>query len=365
MPLIPTDERNLSFLGHLEELRARLIKVAVGIVFGAIAGWFLAPPALNLITIPIKEAGIVQQGGLTLTLALTPEGYLKAVDLPEALAPIQESAGILAPTMPLVPDETDRVTTGSAVTSPVLTSPALTVPPPVKTPAVQPPMPYDIAALVFADPVSGQPLATFLRSDRQGVFYLRPMDPFLIRLKAALILGILIALPIIFYQVYAFIAPGLTPNERLWAGPFYFSALLLFPIGAAFAYYMLRFALLFFAQYASEDVYVFNDLRAYLSFALTTMLAFGVVFELPLLVLLVTRLGLVSVEKLASQRRLVFVILLVIAAVATPTGDPFTLAAMTLPLYALFELSLIVSRLTAAKAEDDGPASENPRDEVE
>jgi sec-independent protein translocase protein TatC len=97
-----------------------------------------------------------------------------------------------------------------------------------------------------------------------------------------------------------------------------------------------------------EGAYLYNDMAAYLSFVLYTMAAFGIVFELPLAIVLATQLGLIRREVLAAQRRVVFVVLVFVAAVVTPSQDPITLMIMAVPLYLLFEASLAVSKMLEA-----------------
>jgi len=158
------------------------------------------------------------------------------------------------------------------------------------------------------------------------------------------VLGVLFALPVILWEIWSFVAPGLVPSERRFALPVIAAGTILFPIGALFAYFMLGVTLQVLSAFSFGETPVMNDATEYLSFVLMMMLAFGVVFELPVGIVIATRLGLVSVAWLASRRRYVFVVLLLVAAVVTPTQDPITLFAMALPLYVLFEASLIVSR---------------------
>ncbi|MCC5874711.1 MAG: twin-arginine translocase subunit TatC, partial [Candidatus Sumerlaeia bacterium] len=198
------------------------------------------------------------------------------------------------------------------------------------------------------------------------LLYLRPMDPFLVRLKAALVFGLFLAMPFLLYQVWAFIEPGLVDRERRVALPLLLAGTVLFPLGAGFAYFMMEIALRFFASFVVADAVMFNDAQAYLSFVLTMMLAFGIVFELPLALVLAMHVGITTPEWLAARRKYIFVFLLVAAALITPTGDPITLMALALPLYALFEISLIVGRMLRQDAEvmdeeaDSGIGDDDP-----
>lgn len=326
------DPKEMTLLAHLEELRYRLLASFTAVLVGVVVGWFFSQAAIDLLIEPIQAAGLVTRASdaATLQFDIDEDGTLRLRGTTELLREIRaDLEGEIPPSELAAP----------------------------------------LSRMEFFVPGIEAPARTWQSVGRSGVIYLRPMDPFIIQLKTAIMLGIAFALPVILYHIYAFISPGLLPHERMWVGPCYLVAILLFPLGAAFAFYIMKYALIFFAQYVSPDAYVFNDVKAYLSFVLTTMLAFGIVFELPVVVLVATRIGLVKVETLAAKRKFVFVGLMIICAVVTPTVDPFTFMAMTIPLYALFEASLVVSRMAdwaAAKrraeeeAEDDGEGQASP-----
>ncbi|MDK2972965.1 MAG: sec-independent protein translocase protein TatC [Candidatus Sumerlaeota bacterium] len=310
------DDHSMSVLEHLDELRTRLIRSVAAIMIGTIVGYFLAPTAIGLLLIPIEQSGLVRKGVDVARIEVGEDGtfHLGRIGKPEPVSKKKK-------TDPEQPDE-----------------------PSEPAPFVYPETQTKLASIEFYQPGAEEPFAVMRSVEPSGVVYIRPMDPFIIQIKAAVVLGILFALPIILYQGYAFVAPGMLPHERKAIIPLFWGALVLFPIGVVFAWAMLKFALLFFASYASEQAYLFNDIRAYLNLALMTMLSFGIVFEFPVVVLLLTRLGIVSVDTLAAKRKHIFVSLLVVAAFVTPTGDPFTLAAMSIPLYLLFELALLLGR---------------------
>lgn len=309
-------EQNLTLLEHLEELRTRLLRICAAIGLGMVVGYFLAPWAIDLLLRPIVDSGIVAPRETRVArMTVDEQGRLAFFEgealLAEEAAPDDPGAEAQAPTHPATPLRLSTI------------------------------------EIYREGRTDAPPVAVLESPSHSGVVYLRPMDPFLIRLKTALILGLVLVLPVIVREIYAFITPGLYAEERRALYPIVGLALILFPVGAAFAYFMLKFALIFFAGFASEQAYLFNDIRAYLSLALTTMLAFGVMFELPVVILTLTRLGVVSVDTLASKRKYVFLAIVIAAAFATPTGDPVTLMALTLPLYGLFELSLLVGRATS------------------
>ena len=172
-----------------------------------------------------------------------------------------------------------------------------------------------------------------------------PTENFTTYMRVALFSGIALAMPVILYEIYAYIDPALLPNERRLAlrlGPF---ILLLFIGGMLFCYFLLLpNAIKFLINFAS-DVFT-NQLRAseYLSFVTTFILGMGLVFEMPVIIYALVRLGVVQRSWLAKQRRYVFLLVFVIGAIITPTPDPFNQTLVAVPMYFLFELGLFLSR---------------------
>ena len=173
-----------------------------------------------------------------------------------------------------------------------------------------------------------------------------PTENFTTYMRVALFCGIALAMPVILYEIYAYIDPALLPNERRLAlrlGPF---ILLLFIGGMLFCYFLLLpNAIKFLVNFAS-DVFT-NVLRAsdYLSFVTTFILGMGLVFEMPVIIYALVRLGVVQRSWLAKRRRYVFLLVFVIGAIITPTPDPLNQTIVSLPLYLLFELGLLLARL--------------------
>jgi sec-independent protein translocase protein TatC len=177
-----------------------------------------------------------------------------------------------------------------------------------------------------------------------------PTENFTTYMRVALFSGIALAMPVILYEIYAYIDPALHPNERRFAltlGPF---ILLLFVSGMAFCYFLvLPNALKFLLNFAS-DVFE-NQLRAaeYIGFVTTFILGLGIIFEMPVLIYALIRVGAVQRSWLAKQRRYVFLLSFVIAAIATPTPDPFNQSIVAIPIYLLFELGLFLGRFGGAR----------------
>lgn len=166
--------------------------------------------------------------------------------------------------------------------------------------------------------------------------------------------GLMLALPFILHQLWLFITPGLYPKERRWAVPFILGAGLSFGLGAFFAYQViLPAAVPFLVDFLDTRTVIVNlGIGKYMSQVLTYLVTFGLLFELPILAFLLTKLGFISAKMLVAVRRYAIVVILVISAIITPTADPFNLLLMAGPLYLLYELGILVSRLAATPLKD-------------
>ncbi|MBI1291121.1 twin-arginine translocase subunit TatC [bacterium] len=287
-------EKEMSLFDHLEELRGRIITSLMAFSVCVVIGYFLAPWPLDWLSEPIERAHadlVLRQQKQTLIIDVATDGTMR----------LRDQTAL------------DRIDTHTA--------------------------------FEFHRPGTDKAPVRWAPGVTPSLFYMHPMDPFMIRVKAAMIIGLILSLPVILYQLWMFINPGLHAHEKRFALPVIVTGTVLFPVGAAFAFFMMEVTLDFFASFVMGGAGMMNDASTYLGFTLAMMLAFGLVFELPLGLVIATRMGLVSVDWLAGRRRIIFVVILVVAAVATPSGDPFTMLAMGLPLYLLFEVAMIVSRV--------------------
>jgi sec-independent protein translocase protein TatC len=193
-----------------------------------------------------------------------------------------------------------------------------------------------------------RPIAPFLNGRK--LVYTHPGDPFSIVLNASVILGIVIALPVILYQLWAFVSPALYRNEKKVVIPLFFFATVLFLSGVSLAYFVvLPLAvqwLLSFQTQALEPMITAND---YFSFATSMALAFGLCFELPIVILALAALGLVTPQLLNKYRRHAVVVCVIIGAFLTPGDLVWTTIAMSVPLYLLYELSVLLTYLVARR----------------
>lgn len=171
---------------------------------------------------------------------------------------------------------------------------------------------------------------------------------FLVKIKVSIFAGLVLALPVILYQIWRFITPGLEANEKRYALPFVGGSLFLFSLGAVFAYLVLPQAIGFLIGFA-EGLQPIIFIDEYVGFVSFMVLAFGVTFEIPMVLIFLALVGIVSSAKLRSWRRQAVVICVVIAAVATPSQDPYSLLLMAVPLYIMFEGSLLIIRFAMKK----------------
>lgn len=175
-----------------------------------------------------------------------------------------------------------------------------------------------------------------------GAIFTSPTEGITIPMKLSAIAGVVLAMPVILWQVWAFVSPGLRPTEKKFAGPFIASSLLLFAAGAAFAYFVMPIGLNFLVGFLGPNAQYFPDINEYLSFFLLVIVAFGITFELPIAIVLLGALHIVSSSWLKQRRKGAWVIIIAVALVVTPGADPFTPTALAIPLIVLFELALVI-----------------------
>ncbi len=170
-------------------------------------------------------------------------------------------------------------------------------------------------------------------------------EPLMLSLNLSFWAGIGLALPFILGQVWGFIAPGLYPSERRWALPFIVGAGLSFLGGAVFGYQLVLPSMVpFLVQFLAGTVTPILGLGSYIGTVTTFLVAFGLAFELPILSVILTRIGIVNHVMLRKSWRIAIVAIMVAAAVITPTPDPGNMMLVAVPLYVLFELSVLLSR---------------------
>lgn len=203
-----------------------------------------------------------------------------------------------------------------------------------------------IVGLVFANPLTDILEDPYRQAAPGNTFQaLEAGEEFGVLMRVAFFGGVILASPVILYQIWAFISPALKKNERKWVIPLVTAFVLLFVGGVWFGYWLLPRALEVLLGIFPD---VENNLRIgpYYSFVLRLLLAFGIVFQFPVFLYAAAAVGAVSSRQLASGRRWAVLIITIAAAAITPTGDPITLAAMAVPLYLLYEATIWVIKLT-------------------
>jgi sec-independent protein translocase protein TatC len=180
-----------------------------------------------------------------------------------------------------------------------------------------------------------------------------PVSPVFTPFKLALYLALIIAMPVVLYQVWAFVAPGLYKKEKHFAMPLLASSIVLFYAGVAFAYFVV-FPLIFsfVVAIASDSIAVMTDITSYLDFFMTLIMAFGLAFEVPVATVLLAWTGLVTPKKLAKARPYVFLMAFVIGMFLTPP-DVISQTLLAVPVYLLYELGIVMARVFTKKEVDE------------
>jgi sec-independent protein translocase protein TatC len=205
-----------------------------------------------------------------------------------------------------------------------------------------------VAAFIFHGAIVEfllRPLTTVLGKTNHitsTAIFTSPTEGLTIPIKISAIVGLVGSLPVILWQAWGFLAPGLRPVERKFVGPFIASALLLFVAGTAFAYFVMPIGLNFLATFLGNSAVYLPDINAYLSFLLLLIAAFGLTFELPVVIILLGIVGLVSSRLLRRKRKGIWVGIIVAALVVTPGADPYTPTALFIPLILFFEASVLI-----------------------
>lgn len=172
-----------------------------------------------------------------------------------------------------------------------------------------------------------------------------PLDGVSIRFKMAAYGGLMLALPVVLWQVWRFITPGLEKKERRYAVPFVSASMAVFAFGAFVAWVTFPHALRWLGDIGGPHLQALYNPTSYLSLIIALMLVFGITFEIPVVLVALEAAGVVRPEWLAARRRWAIVMITAFAAVATPSSDPFSMLALAVPLYVFYEVSILIGRL--------------------
>ncbi len=195
-----------------------------------------------------------------------------------------------------------------------------------------------------------QPIVALMKGSKP--VFINPTEAFFVHMKVAFYAALAVSIPFLLYQAWSFVSPGLLENEQRYVLPFILCATVLFAAGAAFCYFLvLPFGLNFLLGYGGGQFSPMISIAALVGFCLTLMFVFGLIFQLPLVVIFLNLAGMVTAEQLASFRPYLIVISFILSAIITPP-DIFTQAVLAVPLVLLYEISIVLIRLFGRK--EDG-----------
>jgi len=194
-----------------------------------------------------------------------------------------------------------------------------------------------VAALQSPPTLAGRPVKVPLQ-------IIAPAEAFMTYIKVGLIAGLFLVLPVILHQLWKFVAPGLLEHEKKYTVPFLMGSAVLFYGGGVIFYLVLPFIIHFLLSFATGDIRALLSVGYYVTFCVRLMIAFGLVFQLPIVVIFLTQLGLLSSRLLIRYFRHAVVLIFIVAAVLTPTTDPLSLFFMVLPMLLLYGLSILAAK---------------------
>jgi len=179
----------------------------------------------------------------------------------------------------------------------------------------------------------------------RNLIFTGPLDAFIVRLKVAAYGGFVVSSPMVFFHLWRFITPGLNPKEKRYAVPFVVSSAILFMGGAVVAVITFPKALQFLLGVGGKDLQPFITANSYLTLVFLMILAFGISFEFPILMMFLLLARIITTAQLRKVRKYAFLGIVIFAAVITPSQDPISLFAMAIPMYLLYEISILLGRL--------------------
>ncbi len=204
-------------------------------------------------------------------------------------------------------------------------------------------LPGTVIGYIFSDQLIGilkAPLPT-----KDALITLSLTEPFMIHLQVALTVGFILAMPVILYQLWRYISPGLSDRERAAARPWVPAALLFFAVGVCVAYFILPYASGFLYGFQTENIKLMLTAEAYFGFVTLLFVAFGIVMEFPIVLVLLSKVGIVTSQRLRSSRRMAILGIVIFSAVITPGADLVSPIVMAVTMYLLYEVSIVMIRM--------------------
>lgn len=324
----------MSFLDHLEELRKRITYSAIFIFVAFFACWYVSNHLYNFLALPVKQAlANAQQrqlplGNLTGNEQIAPLSSLKENDVARYV--FSEATKLGASVIPLGTTVSARVAKDNQGRIGLFTDESLIAGATVIPRGVKLPIDFNETpdALAGAD---GKLIVTSV------------MESFSLYVKVSLYAAVCLSVPFLLYQIWAFIAPGLYPHERSYAVPFIVLSTVSFVIGAAFAYYILFPPAAAYLLGLGQDFQLLLKATDYFDFIILIMLAMGIVFQMPAVTYILARLGLVTAAFLIRIWKTALVVILLAAAILSPTSDVLNMMLFAAPMIVLYGVSIFVA----------------------
>jgi len=213
----------------------------------------------------------------------------------------------------------------------------------------------------FADSIFNILAAPLMKMMPKGgsLIFISVAEAFFTYMKVAFIAGIILTSPFILYQIWAFVAPGLYQKEKKYVIPFVLGGSFFFALGVLFGYFVaIPVGFRFLLGYATDFIKPMPSMKEYLSFSIKFLLAFGLVFEFPVVLVLLARIGIIDAKMLARQRKYAILLIFIFAAAVTPSPDLISQVLMALPLMGLYELSILLSKIFGKKSAPIPPESD-------
>lgn len=201
---------------------------------------------------------------------------------------------------------------------------------------------FSVIAYIFSDKV-----LDFLTKSVDNIYFTAPTEAFAVRIKISLIAGLILSFPVVFYQLWQFVVPGLMDKEAKMVIPAVIFATFFFVGGAVFCFYLvLPVGIKFLLSFQTDKLKPWLSVKDYISFISWMILAFGLVFQLPIVSYFLGKVGIITHQTLSKGRKYAIVIILILAAALTPSPDVFSQLMLAVPLYFLYEVSIILVKVT-------------------
>ena len=334
-----TDEKELggqmSFLEHLDELRRRLVRCFVIIILATAGCWFVSEPIYNFLAAPVQKALAEAQrrevpiAGVTGTETISAMYSLKENDTGRFVFPEETKIGTSL--IPVGASVMARVVKDSQGKLGLFTDEALYTGSFVIPKGVRLPVELDIAT------------TTQYSSQNDKLIVTTALEPFSLYIKVALYAAIAISVPFLLLQIWGFVSPGLYPHERAYVTPFITLSSISFVLGAAFAYYVLFPPAAKYLLGLGSEFRLLLKASDYFDFIVLIMLGMGVVFQMPAVTYVLARIGLVTAGFLVKIWKTALIIIMIAAAVLSPTADILNMLLFAAPMMVLYVVSILVA----------------------